>query len=198
MTPFFSFLIPTRKRQSKLMKAIQSIKQSVPVDKMQIIVGVDSEELVSTTQMLNRLNLPITILPSEAAIKDGVIDPEKMAPLWNNLYKACTGTWVIPSNDDIYINGPWYHEVANAPKEAVLCYPKTYRLNYTVYHYNTTMPTPVIRHDFIKEHMGDYIPHPYDIAISEAVLNGRGFCYHFMEQCGIYHQRQADRTLPVA
>lgn len=97
----FSFLLPTRGRPELVKRLFQSIVATTThLDRLEIILSVDDDDLESQALTDDRLHLKRVVLPRGAM----------MGELNHRAYEQSVGRYIMPVNDDLILRTPGWDE----------------------------------------------------------------------------------------
>ncbi len=180
-----SFLLPSRQRPEKLLRAINSIFDTASSpEKIQVLIRLDCDDpaLCQAVGLIPKRPEVITILGTREG--PGAANEE--------LVRIADGRWIGLFNDDAVMDGKgWDDQLAGELRSDVIYQPEVYRLNDNSYHNSGMTGFPFFLN---KCWDGNFLGSPADASIVQ-LANARRWNTQFLKGLTIWHDRVADATL---
>lgn len=190
MSKTCSVVIPSRGRIKGLLKAIQSINNTVyDPDSIEILVGIDDDDHPS----LDRLDKIRPI--SNVKIH---IFPRNLLAMLSKLCGMARGDWILMFNDDATIECKgvrWDMQLEGFPTTGVVLQPEIYKLNASLYPMATRTGFPWFPNKCWETFgcAGDFIPYPPDYEVCN-LAEKHGWTIDFLKGVTVFHDWKNERA----
>lgn len=179
-----SFLLPSRQRPEKLLRAINSIYDTAThPDLIQVLIRLDCDD--------PRLCEAVKLIPKRPQILTIIGVREGPGAGNEELVQWAIGKWIGLFNDDAEMQGKGWDEQLDAETQTCVYQPEIYRLNDNEYHCSSSTGFPFFPN---KCWDGLFIGSPADAAIVELAQH-RMWPIRYLKGLKIWHDRIADATL---
>ena len=189
-----SILITSRKRVPRLLDTLRSIRDTVSSqDNVEVWLRFDEDDsetagcLAECSSIIHNFHY--------------IIGPRlggwgSVYYFWDELYKACSGTWAWMMSDDMVITGTgWDILLSEIPTEGFIVHPQIHQLGHSIYTDDMGGPTPIIPRGSLEKFGFAGVPNPPDTGINDSFRRQSGWKTRFLIGIGIWHQRDDYATL---
>lgn len=192
--PLLSVLIPSKFRFDKLKRAIESWEQCTRYHgNLEVIVGLDQSDQESVAR-IGELQFPFPVKVYQDRDK---LPLEPSCWLWNKIKPHATGIWHQYWSDDMTIYGTsrWDEELAKVATTGLIVQPEFHKLGGSLYPKDSGGPVPFIPASCYEALGIPQVPEPPDTGLETLLRIEHGWKHHFLQGVGVFHDREADRTL---
>lgn len=184
-----SFLIPSRKRISKLMRAIQSVLQSADGASFEILIRLEEDDADSIARGEDLCQMPGVSVFVGPAMGYKMIGPNH----FTFLASIAKGSWVWIMNDDMTLSREpgglgWDTLLETVPKSGYYVEPFVHKLNNSIYPQDNRCGGAAFIRNCWQSFGMKVIPTDFDYAIPK-LLEARGWKPWFLDGITLWHDR---------
>lgn len=187
MDPFISVLIPTRGRPKRLLKTLDSLRETSTVaNSYEIILRTDDDDEETA-------NLVFDVRDKIHAIKRKRLGYGRCSEMYREIAECAVAPWIWIMNDDCTVRGKgWDAQVKNSIYEEVIFQPEFYQLNESVYR-GGGYTFPMVQNG-CWVFAGDLIE-PIDLYLDTLLRVEHKWPVKLLDGVTVYHERDNDDTL---
>jgi len=189
-----SILITSRKRVPRLLKTLQSIRDTaISQDDIEVLLRFDDDDLETEACIPAYKH----IVKNFSWIKGPRLNGwQSVAAFWDELYKKSNGTWSWMMSDDMIVTGKgWDILLHDVPTEGFIVHPQIHQLGGSTYTEDATGPAPIIPKGALEKFGYDCIPNPPDTGINDSFRRKSGWEIKFLPGIGVWHMRDDESEL---
>ena len=192
MSPLVSFLLPSRGRVDRLLRAIQSFHATAAnKDTFDVRVKLDDDDETSLSRKgeLEQFgNVHVMVAPR----LKGYHSIDHFVTL---MAMESPAPWVWVFNDDATLIGKgWDEQIATLPTVGIIVHPEIHKLHTSVYYRDHGGPCPCVPNGCWTKWVPSF-PSPSDTELNQLLIGVAGWNTHYLKGITVWHQRDHERVL---
>lgn len=186
-------LIPTRKRFDRLVKAIQSVKETTDADNIEIWLRVDRDD----TETVEQIPMMLRVEPNlRVLIGDRLDGYASLCCFYQELSYLCYAKWVFIMNDDITVEGNgWDKQLATIPTDGVIVWPEFMQWNNSKYPSGSGYVCPIVPTRCWEKFGVKDLGNPVDMHLIGLLRDQQKWRVELLNGMTVNHQRDSDADL---